>query len=255
MPDARSRPAGVPIKSLLALAAALFMLAVGSPVAVAQTGDGQITGVVADSGGHPIADITVAAVPVGGDTIVSTKTKANGAYVLNLAPGFYDVAFNAQVVAKINLSYQTVIFGGPGPGPDETCTVCDGAPVPVAAGVVTANIDGVLPPGQATQTGIRPLSGNTIGLVNGRIAFKLGCHVDPAGCHGTANLRLGTSTSGPLIATAKVAIRSGEVGLLHFTIPPSVRSRLARAGVRGLRALVTVTTPHARSVTRFKLRS
>lgn len=259
--EIRSRPADLPSTALtaiaallLATAAALVLLAVVPHAVGAQTTDGAIIGRVTDSGGRPLADITVAAVPVGGDTIVSTKTKADGTYVLILAAGTYDVGFNAQVVAKINLSYQTVIFGGPGPGPNESCTVCDGAPVAVTPGIVTPEVNGALPPGQSSRTGIRPLSGNTIGLVNGRIGFKLGCHEDPSGCHGTANLHLG-GTSGPFVASAKVSIRPSEVAVVHFKIPASVRSRLQRAGTRGLRATVAVTTAHGRSVTHFKLRS
>ncbi|MEA2370360.1 MAG: Carboxypeptidase regulatory-like domain [Solirubrobacteraceae bacterium] len=261
MHETRLRPAGLPPRTLIAIAGVLLALAatliafgVVAPSAGAQTTDGAIIGRVTDSGGRPIPDITVAAVPVGGDTIVSTKTKADGTYVLILASGTYDVGFNAQVVAKINLSYQTVIFGGPGPGPNENCTVCGGAPVSVAPGVVTPDVNGALPPGQSSRTGIRPLSGNTIGLVNGRISFKLGCHEDPSGCHGTANLHLG-GTSGPIVASAKVSIRPSEVAVIHFKIPPSVRGRLQRAGTRGLQATVAVTTAHGRSITHFKLRA
>ena len=261
------RPAGLPSTAptalatiaaiaglLLATAAALVLLAAVPRSAGAQSTDGAIIGRVTDTGGRPLADITVAAVPVGGDVIVSTKTKADGTYVLILAAGTYDVGFNAQVVAKINLAYGTVIFGGPGPGPTESCTVCGGAPVTVTTGVVTPSIDGALPPGQSSRTGIRPLSGNTIGLLSGQISFKLGCHEDPSGCHGTANLHLG-GTSGPIVASARVSIRPSEVAVIHFKIPASVRSRLQRAGTRGLQATVAVTTAHGRSVTHFKLRA
>ncbi|HWH11663.1 MAG TPA: carboxypeptidase-like regulatory domain-containing protein [Solirubrobacteraceae bacterium] len=237
-----------------ALAAIILLTAVGP--AGAATGEGQITGRVTDGNGIPLADITVAAVPVGGDTLVTTKSRSDGTYILSLDPGTYDVGFNAQVVAKINIDYQTVIFGGPGPGPTETCTVCGGAPVTVSPGVVTTNINALLPPAAFTQNGsIRPLSGNTIGAVNGRISFKIGCHVDPAGCHGTANLRLGSSTSGTIIATTRVSVVTSGVSVLHFTIPSSVLTRLRRAGTRGIEANVAVSTPHAHSVTRFKLRA
>jgi hypothetical protein len=232
------------------------LLVIGTAAAVAATGEGQISGRVTDGNGAPLGDITVAAVPVGGDAIVTVKTNSDGLYILTLDPGTYDVGFNAQVVAKTNIDYQSVIFGGPGPGPNEDCTVCDGAPVTVTAGVVTTNINGLLPPAAFTQTGsIRPLSGNTIGTVNGRISFKLGCHVDPAGCHGTANLRLGSTTSSTIIATAHVAVATGNVGVLHFTIPASVLARLRRAGTRGITANVAISTPHAHTVTRFKLRA
>jgi hypothetical protein len=239
------------------LAAALLLLGLaGALPAGAATGDGQITGRVTDGNGVPLGDITVAAVPVGGDTIVTTKSKADGTYILELAPGSYDVGFNAQVVAKTNIDYQSVIFGGPGPGPNDTCTVCGGAPVTVTAGVDTTNVSALLPPAGFTQTGsVRPLSGNTIGAVNGRISFKIGCHVDPAGCHGTANLRLGSATSGTIIASTRVAVRTSGVEVLHFTIPSSVLRRLPKAGTRGIEANVAISTPHARSVTRFKLRA
>jgi hypothetical protein len=251
MTRVQSRLAG-----LIAAALLVFGLA-GAVPAGALTGDGQITGRVTDGNGTPLADITVAAVPVGGDTIVDAKTRSDGVYLLTqLPPGTYNVGFNAQVVEKINTDYQTVIFGGPGPGPNDDCTVCDGAPVTVTAGVVTTNINALLPPAAFTQMGsIRPLSGNTIGTVNGRISFKYGCHVDPAGCHGTANLRLGSSTSGQIIATATVSTGTSDVGVLHFTIPLSVRARLQKAGTRGVQANIAINTPHAKSVTRFKLRS
>jgi hypothetical protein len=244
------------VQAYLAAFLTAALLLIGTAAASAATGEGQITGRVTNGNGAPLGDITVAAVPVGGDTIVSTKTRSDGTYILNLEPGTYDVGFNAQVVAKTNIDYQSVIFGGPGPGPNDDCTVCDGAPVTVTAGVVTTNVNGLLPPAGFTQTGsIRPLSGNTIGAVNGRISFKLGCHVDPAGCHGTANLRLGSATSGAIIATAHVAVATSAVGVLHFTIPASVLHRLQRAGTRGLEANVAISTPHAHSVTRFKLRA
>jgi carboxypeptidase family protein len=243
---------------LVGLATTLVLLvsAAGALPAGADSSEGQITGRVTNGNGVPLSDITVAAVPVGGDTIVTTKSNSAGVYLLTLDPGTYDVGFNAQVVAKINIDYQTVIFGGPGPGPTENCVVCDGAPVTVTAGVVTTNINALLPPAAFTQHGtIRPLSGNTIGAVNGRITFKLGCHVDPTGCHGTANLRLGTSTSGTIIATAHVAVATSDVGVLHFTIPASILARLRRAGTHGIEANVAISTPHASSVTRFKLRA
>jgi hypothetical protein len=243
------------LAGLLTIAALVFGAAAAAP-AGAQTGEGQISGRVTDGNGAPLGDITVAAVPVGGTSIVTTKSNAAGNYILNLDPGTYDVGFNAEDVAKINTDYQTVIFGGPGPGPDEDCTICDGAPVKVTAGEVTTNVDGLLPPAAFTQEGtIRPLSGDTIGTVGGRIAFKVGCHEDPTGCHGTANLRLGSTTSAPIIARATVSIATSDVGVLHFTIPSSVRARLAKAGRRGIEANVAITTPQSRSVTRFRLRS
>jgi hypothetical protein len=235
------------------IAAGLLLIVGGGVPAAAASGEGQITGRVTNTSGAPLPDITVAAVTLGGEAIVSTKSRADGTYVLTLDPGTYDVGFNAEVVAKINVEYQTVIFGGPGPGPTDACTVCGGAPVTVAAGVLTPNINGVLPPSPFTQPKIRPLSGNTIGLVNGRINFKVGCH-DPAGCRGTANLRLGSTTSATVIARARLSIGNGDVGVLHFTIPQSVRRRLQRAGTGGVEANVAVSTPDARSVTRFKLR-
>jgi len=247
--------AQVYLAGLLTTAVLVFGAAAAAP-AGAQTGEGQISGSVTDGNGVPLAGITVAAVPVGGTAIVTTESNAAGNYILDLDPGTYDVGFNAEVVAKINTDYDTVIFGGPGPGPDDDCVVCGGAPVTVNAGEVTTNVDGLLPPAPFTQDGtIRPLSGDTIGTVNGRISFKVGCHEDPTGCHGTANLRLGSSTSAPIIARATVSIGTSEVGVLHFTIPASVRSRLQKAGRKGIEANVAITTPESRSVTRFKLRA
>jgi Carboxypeptidase regulatory-like domain len=243
------------LAALLTTGAVLVCLVLAG-VAGAQTGEGQITGVVTDTSGGPLAGITVAAVPVGSDTIVTTKTNSSGVYVITLDPGTYDVGFNVEVVAEVNTDYLSEIYGGPGPTSTETCIVCGGAPVTVTAGVVTTGINETLPPAPFTQTGtIRPLSGDTIGTVDGRISFKVGCHEDPTGCHGTANLRLGSTTTTPIIARATVSIAPSDVAVLHFTIPLAVRQRLQKAGKRGLEATVAITTPQSRSVTHFRLRS
>jgi hypothetical protein len=229
-------------------------LALAAP-AGAQTGDGQITGRVTDGNGKPLAGITAAAVAVGTDDIVTTKTNADGLYILELGPGTYDVGFNAEVVAEVNTNYGAVIFGGPGPGPTDSCTVCDGAPITVTAGTVTTNISAALPPAPFTQNGtVRPLNGKTLRAVNGRFSLTVGCHEYPDGCSGTASLRLGTSTSGPVIARSAVSIPGILVAKLQFTLPLSVRHRLEKLGYRGLQANVVITTPQSRVVTRFKLR-
>jgi Carboxypeptidase regulatory-like domain len=244
--------------SLAVLSAAVVVLVGAGPGALpagAQTGEGQISGRVTDGNGVPLANITTAAVPVGGDEIVTTKTNADGDYILTLDPGTYDVGFNAEVVAEVNTNYNSVIFGGPGPGPTDTCTVCGGAPITVTAGVVTTNISAALPPASFTQTGtLRPLSGKILRAVNGRFAFTVGCHEYPNGCTGTADLRLGTSTSGPVISRAAVSIPGILVAKLRFTLPIAVRHRLEKLGNRGLEANIAIVTPQSTLVTRFKLR-
>jgi hypothetical protein len=249
MPRVQAQLAGWLTTGLLVIG-----LALAAP-AGAQTGEGQITGRVTDGNGKPLAGITVAAVTVGTDDIVSTKTNADGIYILELDPGAYDVGFNAEVGAEVNTNYGVVIFGGPGPGPTETCTVCDGTPITVTAGTVTTNIGAALPPAPFTQDGtVRPLNGKTLRAVNGRFSVTVGCHEYPDGCSGTANLRLGTSTSGPVIARSAVSIPGILVAKIQFTLPLSVRHRLEKLGNRGLEANVVITTPQSRVVTRFKLR-
>ena len=184
------------------------------------------------------------------DAITVATTDASGNYVLALAPGSYDVAFNTQ--DPVNDSYDSVTFGGPGPGPGAICTVCGGQPVTVVAGGTTANVGAALRSAPFPQTGfVRPLSGKAIKVIAGRMTFSIGCHVEPTGCIGTARLRL--SPSGPTIASTRVVVDPGRIGRLVFTIPASIRSRLRRAHRHSLAALVEVTTPPAHTITHFAL--
>ena len=108
---------------------------------------------------------------------MTTKSRADGTYIITLDPGTYDVGFNAagrrQDQRRLSDGHLRRARTRARP---TTCTICGGAPVTVAAGVVTANINAVLPPSPSPRPTIRPLSGNTIGLVNGRVNFKIGCH-------------------------------------------------------------------------------
>jgi hypothetical protein len=234
-----------------AIALVTVVLACLAGTASAQAPTGQITGRITDAQGNGLAAITVAAAPVSSpDSITETATDAAGNYVLTLAPGSYDVAFNTQ--DPVNDGYDSVTFGGPGPGPGSICTVCGGQAVTVVAGATTANIGAALRSPPFPQTGfVRPLSGKAIKVIAGRMAFSIGCHVEPTGCIGSARLRL--SPSGPTIATTRVVVLPGRIGRLVFTIPSSIRSRLVRARHHSLAALVEVTTPPGHTITHFAL--
>jgi hypothetical protein len=235
--------------SLLTLVA--LVLAGLAGTASAQAPTGQISGRVTDDQGTGLPGITVAAAPSSSpDAITVATTDADGNYVLPLDPGSYDVAFNTQ--DPVNDSYDSVTFGGPGPGPGAICTVCGGQAVMVVAGVTTANIGAALRSAPFPQTGfVRPLSGKAIKVIAGRMTFSIGCHVEPTGCIGSARLRL--SPSGPTIATTRVVVDPGRIGRLSFTIPASIRARLRRAHRHSLAALVEVITPPAHTITHFAL--
>jgi hypothetical protein len=238
-----------PRRSALALVA--LVLACLAATASAQAPTGQIAGRVTDDHGTPLAGITVAAAPLSSpDSITVTATDAAGNYVLALAPGDYNVAFNTQ--DPVDDNHDSVTFGGPGPSPGAICTVCGGRTVTVVAGGTTTGIGAALNSAPFPQTGfVRPLSGRAIKVIGGRMTFNIGCHVEPTGCIGTARLRV--SPHGPTIATARVVVLPGRIGRLVFTIPQSIRSRLARAHDHSLAALVEVTTPPAHTVTHFAL--
>lgn len=226
-------------------------LAALSGPAAAQAPTGQITGLVTDTHGLPLAAITVAAAPVGSpDTDTLTATGTDGRYTLDLPPGSYVVAFNT--IDPVNDAYDSVTFGGPGPPPGAVCTVCGGAALTVVAGAVTPNVGAALGSPPFPQTGtIRPLSGKVIKVIAGRMTFNIGCHIEPTGCLGTARLRL--APTGPTIATKRVAVLPGHIGRLVFNIPASVRARLSRARHHAVAALVEVTAAPAHTITRFSL--
>jgi hypothetical protein len=238
---------------LAALILAVAGLAVGSAAAGAQATTGEITGQVTDTHGMPLAGITVAAAPVHSpDAITLASTDANGAYVLPLPPGDYEVAFNT--LEPVNDGYGGATFGGPGPGPETTCTVCGGRPVTVTAGGTTPGIGAALASPPFSQTGfVRPLSGGPIRVLGGRLTFRMGCHVEPTGCIGTARLRLGHLIAGRVIASVKFVVLPGTVGQLVFRVPTSVIGRLRLARHRELAALVEITAPPAHTITRFEL--
>lgn len=242
-----SRPATFSVSILATL---LALAGAATTVADAGADAGRITGEVTTAAGAPLAGIDVAATPVGGDSVVQTTSDGSGRYTLGLDPGTYDVGFNAPVFGPIDIDYQTTIYGGPGPGPANTCVICHGAPVTVTAGSVTSGIDASLSPAPFTLTGfVRPLSGKTIRAVGGRLTFNVGCHEYPHGCTGTGDLRVG----GAAIAATSFSFPVNSVGALHFTIPLSVRRRLRKAKARGLAAVVDVVTQQSRTTTHFKL--
>ncbi len=237
----------------IGLLAVLVGLAAGPGSAGAQAPIGVITGRVTDAHGAPLVGITVAAAPVSRpDAVTLASTDTTGAYVLTLAPGDYYVAFNT--LEPIDDRYGPVTFGGPGPGPGAVCTVCGGRPVSVTAGGTTTGIGAALASPPFPQTGfVRPLSGKAIRVVGGRVSFRMGCHVEPTGCTGTARLRLGTRVSATPIASVRVAASPGQTAELVFRLPSSVIARLRRAARHVLAASVEISTPPAHTVTRFQL--
>jgi hypothetical protein len=239
--------------SLVALVLGGAGLAVGPRSAAAQAPTGAITGQVTDSHGSPLAGITVAAAPVSSpEAITLTSTDATGVYAVALAPGDYYVAFNT--LEPVNDSYGAVTFGGPGPGPGAVCTVCGGRAVSVTAGATTSAIGAALASPPFPQTGfVRALSGKAIKVVGGRVSFRMGCHVEPTGCLGTARLRLGPSSSGPTVATARVVVDPGRMAELVFRLPSSAIARLRRASHHALAASVEISAPPGHTFTRFEL--
>lgn len=238
----------------LGLVIAILVPPIVATVAEARLADGHITGQVTDAHGAPLAGIGVAAVPIGGDSVVQTQTGPDGRYALDLPAGSYDVGFNTQVFGPVDVNYDPAVYGGPGPGPNESCAVCHGATVTVTAAATTSNIDGSLVPAPFTQHGfVRPLSGRTIGLVNHQLNFKVGCHEYPDGCAGTAYLRLGNTTNTATIARTTISLAENEVSTLHFKIPTALQKRLRQTRGRGLRATVQLVTAQSNSVTHFNL--
>ena len=190
------------------------------------------------------------AAPAGNDTLLTQgATDANGDYALVLAPGSYDVAFNA--FDPVNSDYAAEVYGGPGPSASDTCLVCRGAPQVVTNGAITAGINAVLGPPVQKGT-IRALSGNTIKVVGNRISFRFGCHEDGIGCVGKGVLRLG-STGSPIISTVHFQVPSNRTSTLHFTIPSAVRTRLTKARNNALPAVVQLTTTPSSTTTKFTL--
>ena len=186
------------------------------------------------------------------DAVTVTTTDAAGNYVLALPAGAYDVAFNST--DPVNDGYDSVTFGGPGPAPGAVCTVCGGQAVTVAAGATTAGIGARLGSPPFPQTGhVSPLSGKAIRVVAGRMTFRMGCHIEPTGCLGTARLRLGHRANGPVVASVRVVVLPGTVGRLVFRLPAAFVARLRRAPHRSLAALVEISTPPAHTITRFAL--
>ena len=211
---------------------------------------GLITGRVTGSNGQPLAGISVVAAPAGNDTLLTQgATDANGNYALVLAPGSYDIAFNA--LDPVNSDYAAEVYGGPGPSASDSCLVCRGAPQVVTNGAVTAGIDAVLGPPVQKGT-IRALSGNTIKVLGNRINFRFGCHEDGIGCVGKGVLRL-SSTRGPIVSTAHFQVQSNRTATLHFTIPSTVRARLQRARNHALAAVVQLMTTPSSTTTKFTL--
>lgn len=230
------------------------VLPIGAAPAEARPADGQITGRVTNAKGAPLSGIDVAAVPVGGDSVVQTTSGPDGLYTLHVPSGSYEVGFNTQVFGPVDINYEPAVYGGPGPGPNESCTICHGAPVTVVPGAETRDINATLAPAPFTLNGfVRPLSGRTIGLINHQLNFKVGCHEYPDGCSGTAYLRLGNSTNAPSIAKTKISLAENQVAELHFKIPTTVQNKLRKTHGRGLRATVQLITSQSHSVTHFNL--
>ncbi len=211
---------------------------------------GLITGRVTGPGGQPLQGISVVAALAGNDTqLTQGATDADGNYALVVAPGSYDIAFNA--LDPVNSDYAAQVYGGPGPSASDSCLVCGGAPQVVTNGAVTGGINAVLAAPMQKGT-IRPLSGNTIKVIANRISFRFGCHEDGIGCVGKGVLRIG-STRSPVVSTVHFQVGSNRTSTLHFTIPSSVRARLARAPHKALAAVVQLTTTPSSSTTRFRL--
>jgi len=212
---------------------------------------GLITGRVTGPNGQPLAGISVVAAPAANDTeLTQATTDANGDYALVVAPGSYDVAFNA--LDPIDGDFAAQVYGGPGPSAADSCLVCHGQPQIVTNGGVTAGISAVLRPPVQKGT-IRALSGGTIKVLANRISFRFGCHEDGIGCVGKGVLRLGTSTRGPVVSTVHFQVQSNRTATLHFTIPRSVAVRLKQARHHALAAVVALTTVPSSTTTKFTL--
>jgi carboxypeptidase family protein len=212
---------------------------------------GLITGRVTGPDGQPLAGISVDAAPAGNDAMLTQGlTDSNGDYALVVAPGSYDIAFNAMDPTDGN--YAPQVYGGPGPSATDTCLVCGGAPQVVSDGQITSGISVMLEPPHQIGT-IRPLSGNTITVIDNRMSFKLGCHEDGIGCVGKGVLRIGTSTSDPVVSSVKFEVQSDHTATLRFVVPSAVRKRLAKAKRQALPAIVQLTTTPDSTTTKFTL--
>jgi hypothetical protein len=227
--------------------------ATGTTGAPAQTPAGLITGRVTGPDGQPLAGISVAAAPAGNAPaapLTQGLTDASGNYALVVAPGSYDVAFNALDPTDDN--YASQVYGGAGPSAVDQCQVCFGEPQVVNDGGNTAGINAMLEPPMQKGT-VRPLSGNTIRVVNNKVSFKFGCHEDGIGCEGKGVLRIGTSTSAPVVATDKFEVAPDHTVILHFAVTSGVRARLKKAKHNALPAIVQLTTVPSSTTTKFTL--
>jgi Carboxypeptidase regulatory-like domain len=214
---------------------------------------GVIAGRVTGPDGQPLANITVAAAPAGNAPaaqLTQGTTDANGNYALVVAPGSYDVAFNA--LDPTDDAYASQVYGGAGPSAADQCQVCFGEPQVVANGQITGGIDAKLEPPMQKGT-VRPLSGNTIRVIGTRMSFKFGCHEDGIGCEGKGVLRIGTSTKDPIVATEKFEVAPDHTMTLHFTVPSAVRAKLKKAKRNRLAAIVQLTTAPSSTTTKFIL--
>lgn len=260
-PNRQSAVAAV-VTALVGVAAITATAAGQSPAGVlrATTGTtgatqpaGLITGRVTGPSGQPIPGVSVVAAPAGNDPaapLTQTVTDANGDYALVLAPGSYDIAFNALDPTDDNYAEQ--VYGGPGPAAADQCQVCFGEPQVVTNGGNTAGIDATLEPPMQKGT-IRPLSGNTIRVIGTKLSFKFGCHEDGTGCVGKGVLKIGTTTSAPVVASVKFVVFPNHTLTLHFTVPASVRARLKKAKHNALPAIVQLTTVPSSTTTKFTL--
>jgi hypothetical protein len=237
-----------------AVLAALAMAVPATAQSPASTAPaGLITGQVTDQSGQPLAGISVDAAPAGNDPLAPLTqaiTDANGDYAIVVAPGSYDVAFNA--LSPVDDTYAPQVYGGPGPSAADPCQVCYGTPQVVSANANTSGIDAVLGPPVQTGT-IRPLSGDVIKVIDNRISFKFGCHEDGIGCEGKAVLRIGTSTKDPAVSSESFQVAPDHSETLHLAVPSAVRARLEKAKHNALAALVELTTAPSSTTTKFTL--
>jgi carboxypeptidase family protein len=212
---------------------------------------GVIAGRVTGPDGQALPNISVVAAPAGNDAMLTqTTTDAGGNYALVVAPGSYDVAFNS--LDPTDSRYAPQVYGGPGPSATDTCLVCGGAPQVVVNGQITAGIDAMLEVPVQKGT-IRPLSGNTIRVIDNRLSFRFGCHEDGIGCVGKGVLRIGTSTSAAVVSTVHFTVFSDHTATLHFVVPSAVRARLKKAKHNALPAIVQLTTTPSSTTTKFTL--
>jgi hypothetical protein len=212
---------------------------------------GVIAGQVTGPDGQAAPGISVVAAPAGNDALLTQGvTDANGNYALVVAPGSYDVAFNE--LDPTDSRYAGQVYGGPGPSATDTCLVCGGAPQVVVAGAITSGINAMLEVPVQKGT-IRPLSGNTIRVIDNRLAFRFGCHEDGIGCVGKGVLRIGSSTRSAVVSTVHFTVDSNHTTTLHFVVPSAVRARLKKAKHNALAANVGLTTTPDSTTTKFTL--